>query len=44
MRIFLTGGTGFIGKNFVKLVVNKGDYVTESQEKKLKVIIKIFHG
>ena len=36
MRIFLTGGTGFIGKNFVKLVVNKGDYVTGVTRKKIK--------
>ena len=36
MRIFLTGGTGFIGKNFVKLAVNKGHYVTGVTRKKIK--------
>ncbi len=34
MKIFLTGGTGFIGKNFCNLVAKKGDFVYAVSRKK----------
>jgi nucleoside-diphosphate-sugar epimerase len=34
MKIFLTGGTGFIGKNFIKLALKEGIYIFATTRKK----------
>ena len=34
MKIFLTGGSGFIGQNFCQLVTKKGHYVYAISRKK----------
>lgn len=38
MKIFLTGGTGFIGKNFIKIALKKGFYIfaTTRESKPIK--------
>ena len=41
MKIFLTGASGFIGKNFYKLAIKKGCfiYAPTRKRKKIKTII-----
>ena len=36
MVIFLTGGSGFIGKNFLKLALSKGHFIYAISRKKKK--------
>mgnify|MGYP000988168024 CR=1 FL=1 len=40
MKIFLTGGSGFIGKNFYKLALKKGHFIYATSRKKRKNRIK----
>ena len=40
MKIFLTGGSGFLGKNFYKLVLKKGHFIYATSRKKRKSRIK----
>ena len=44
MKIFLTGATGFIGKNFLKLAKKKVTLFLHPLEKKLKIKIMIQNG
>ena len=40
MIIFLTGGTGFVGKRFLKLASDRGHFVyAVSRKKKIKIRI-----
>jgi len=40
MKIFLTGGTGFLGKNFIKQAVKKNNYIFATTRKKKNKKIK----
>ena len=44
MKIFLTGGTGFIGKNFCNLVAKKGDFIYAVSRKIKLILKKILNG
>ena len=43
MNIFLTGGTGFVGKNFIQLAISNGHNIIAVSRKK-KINKKMLNG